>query len=93
MFSASESLGRLPIVAGPFEGLGGMMSNESAIKADSPLWTSAATTAEPFAQLPTPDDLAALAAQVEEEVAANIEERVRPYKTQVTQEMLSKPIK
>ena len=56
------------------------------------LWTTPASASVSAFQLPLPDNLDELAARVASELADSITERVRPYCTKVTAEILLTPV-
>lgn len=69
------------------------MPEKESGREDSPLWTSPATTAEPFAQLEVPENLDVLIEIVELEAKRDLAVRTRPYRTTVGQESLARPLK
>jgi hypothetical protein len=70
-----------------------MPKDSTEVKADSALWTSSASTVQSFEAVTPPKDLADLAERVAKELEATLKKRVKAYKTQITQETLSKPVR
>ena len=70
-----------------------MAKDTEAKPVDSAIWTSAATTSSPFAQLRAPENLDELAQAAIDSTEKELAERLKPYETPVTQATLSKQLK
>lgn len=90
--SEAHDVCHLRIVAGPSL-KGEVMPEKESGHEDSPLWTSQATTAEPFAQLEEPENLDEIIKLVDQQAERDLARRTRPYDTTISQESLARPLK